>query len=57
VSVETAVGETCALHEIGDADAVDAALSKESGGNFKDSLAILCGLGAAYSHLVCTSGI
>jgi hypothetical protein len=50
VTVEAAVGEACGLHEIGDADAVDAALAKKTSGYVEDSFVVLGFLLAADSH-------
>jgi hypothetical protein len=44
------VGEAGGFHEIVDADAVDATLSKQPGGCVEDFLAVFGGLNAAYSH-------
>ena len=56
VTVEAAVGEACGLHEIGDADAVDAALAKQTSGDVQDSLVIFCFLLTADSHDAALSG-
>src|SRR5580693_3477560 len=50
VVVEAAVGETCGLHQIGQADAVEAMLAKQSTSCLDDSLAIICGLPFGQFH-------
>jgi hypothetical protein len=56
VSVEAAVGEAGSLHEVGDADAVDATLAKEASGDVEDALVVLGFLLAADSHEEALSG-
>ena len=50
MAVEAAVSEACGLHELGDADAVDATLAKEPGGYFENSLVVFGFLDSAYFH-------
>jgi hypothetical protein len=57
VTIEAAVGEACGFHEIGDADAVDAAFAKQTRGDIQDSLVIFGFLLAADSHDAALSGV
>jgi hypothetical protein len=50
VAVKAAMGEAGGLHQVRDADAVEAPLAKQSAGGVDDAVPVLGGLFPAHSH-------
>src|ERR1700679_1964706 len=50
VAVEATVGQARTLHQVGNADPIDAAFSKQPGRQLEDAFSVFCCLLAAYFH-------